>query len=566
MTRILTFVSMAAAVLFQGCACTPHEDSPASPIELTLPRAVTSAVAEITEPTLSEVVAQLADDALAGRGPASEGDRATQQFIADTLQRAGFSPGGPGGSWLQPIELVGITPNMPETWSFRTESGEVELAFWDEYVGVSGPQQEQVAIDESEVVFVGYGITAPEEDWDDFKGADLEGKVLLMLNNDPDWDPELFAGRRRLFYGRWTYKYESAARQRAAAAVIIHTEPSAGYPFQVVQAGWTGEQFELPAGGAERAGFEGWVSESAARRIATLGGHDLDELIASARSRDFRPVPLGLSTSIRFNSTIDRSTESANVLGLLPGSDPELRDEVVVYTAHHDHLGVGEPDQAGDTIYNGARDNASGVATVLGVARAFAALDPAPRRSILILLVAAEEQGLLGSRYYAAHPTVHPGNIAANINVDSPNIFGRTRDVAVIGRGKSSLEDVLESAAALQQRVVVDEPFPDKGYYYRSDQFNFAKIGVPALYFKAGTEFLGRPVEWGRQVEDDWRATRYHRPGDEVYEDWDFSGMVEDTRLAFLVGLLVANADALPTWRPGDEFESVRRQALADAP
>ena len=551
-------------------ACAPTQnDRPAvatGSSAFELPPGAEAAAAAIQARTLAEVVTALADDELRGRGPSTDGDRLARHYLAKFLEDAGFEPGGPGGDWEQPVGLVSLTSEMPESWSFHGGGAELELAWWDDYVATSGVQEEVVEIADAEIVFVGYGITAPEEDWDDFKGADLDGKIVLILNNDPDWEPGLFAGTRRLYYGRWTYKYESAARQGAAGAIIIHTAASAGYPFQVVQGGWSGEQFELPTGAGERLRLNAWVTEEAARNLVALGGHDLETLTQSARSRDFRPVPLGVSTSLRFTNDVRSDSETANVLGLLPGRDPELRDEVVIYTAHHDHLGVGRPDDSGDAIYNGARDNASGVATVLSVARAFAALEQRPRRSILMLLVGAEEQGLLGSRYFAANPTVHPGKMAANLNFDSANIFGPARDVAVIGRGKSSLEDLLESAAALQNRVVVDEPFPDKGYYYRSDQFNLAKIGVPALYFKAGTDLIGRPPGWCREAEDRWRAERYHQPSDEIYEEWNFAGMVEDARLAFWVGLAVAEADNLPTWRPGDEFESIRRQMLSEAP
>jgi len=509
---------------------------------LVLPAAAESAGEAIDEATLLRVVEVLAADELAGRGPSTEGDRAARRYISDVLAEAGCVPGAEDGSWEQSIGLVGITSRMPESLPFSRGDDVLNIAWWDEYIAVGGVQQEEVSIEQREVVFAGYGITA----------------VLLMLNNDPDWEGDLFAGEKRLYYGRWTYKYESAARQGAVGAILIHTPPSAGYPWQVVQNSWTGEQFELPAGDEDRLQVAGWVTDAAAGRLVEFAGLDLGELIDAARSRDFRPVPLGVTMSLSFTNELDRGSESANVLGLLPGRDPELRDEIVVYTAHHDHLGRGAPDADGDAIYNGARDNAAGVALVLGVAKAFAALPEPPRRSILFLLVAAEEQGLLGSRFFANNPTVDPGRIAANINADSPNVFGRTRDVAVIGRGKSSLEGLLEAAAALQGRVVVDEPFPDKGYYYRSDQFNFAKIGVPALYFKSGTDFLDRPPGWGKEIEDRWRAGRYHQPSDEIYEEWDLAGLVEDARLAFYVGLAAAEADAPPTWNPGDEFESVR--------
>jgi Zn-dependent M28 family amino/carboxypeptidase len=531
---------------------------------LALPAGAEAAAAAIEAGYLEAAIAHLASDSLGGRGPATGGDRAARRYLVQQLQAAGCEPDAPGGAWEQPLDLVGITSHMPPVWSFRGGGGALELAWWDDYIAGSGVQEDSVAVGDTEIVFVGYGITAPEENWDDFKGADVRGKVLLVLNNDPDWDPALFAGNRRLYYGRWDYKYEHAARQGAAGAIIVHTTPSAGYPWKVVQTSWSGEQFELPAGGEPRLRLAAWVTEAAARRLAARGGRDLDSLVAAARRGDFRPVPLGVRTSIAFRNTLHRGSRTANVAGLLRGRDPSLRSELVVFTAHHDHLGTGEPDSTGDRIYNGARDNAAGAATVLAVARAFAALPERPRRSVLFMLVAAEEQGLLGSEWFAAHPSVPPGRIAANINIDAPNIFGRTRDVAVIGRGKSSLEDVLAAAAALQGRVVVDEPTPDKGYYYRSDQFNFAKIGVPALYFKAGTEYLGRPAGWGTRMEDAWRESRYHQPGDVVYADWNFDGLVEDAQLAFYVGLAAAAAAAAPAWKPGDEFEAVRERALRE--
>jgi Zn-dependent M28 family amino/carboxypeptidase len=539
-------------------------DSAASAPRFQLPAGAEDAAKAIDTATLLAVIETLSADEFGGRGPSTEGDQRTRDYIAGFLRDLGYEPGAPGTVWDQELGLVGITSHMPKTLTVRASSEQLDLAWWDDYIAASGVQEESVSIDDAEIVFVGYGITAPEESWDDYKGADLDGKILLMLNNDPEWDPSMFAGERRLYYGRWTYKYDSAARQGAVGAIIIHTTPSAGYPFQVVQTSWTGEQFELPAEDEPRVRLAGWVTEGAARRLVALAGHDLDALVASARTREFRPVELGISTSVRFENTVNRGSKSGNVAGLLRGSDPELSKEIIVYTAHHDHLGTGEPDDDGDRIYNGARDNASGVAAVLAAAKAFAALPERPRRSILILAVGAEEQGLLGSKYFAAHPTVHAGHIAGNINLDSPNVFGRTSDVAVIGRGKSNLEDLLEAAARMQDRVVVDEPFPDKGYYYRSDQFNFAKIGVPALYFKAGTSFRGRAAGWGVEIEDAWRAERYHQPSDEIYDAWDLEGLVEDARLAFYVGLAAANNDQPPAWRAGDEFQAIREKARRD--
>jgi Zn-dependent M28 family amino/carboxypeptidase len=295
--------------------------------------------------------------------------------------------------------------------------------------------------------------------------------------------------------------------------------------------------------------------------LAALGGQDLDALVAAARSRDFAPVPLGVTTSIAFDNRITR-VQTANVFGLLRGSDPSLRDEVVVYTAHHDHLGIGKPDKTGDAIYNGALDNATGVAEVLAIAKAFKALPLPPRRSVLILFVAAEEQGLLGSQYYSEHPTFAPGKIAVNINYDGADIWGRTRDVTYVGKGKSTLDAVVDLVAARQGRSVKSDQFPDRGYFYRSDQFNFAKIGVPALFMDTGTEFIGRPAGWGKEQVERYEDESYHQPSDEIRPDWNFDGMVDDVRIGFWVGLMAANADQMPRWNPGDEFEAARRAAI----
>ena len=524
--------------------------------------AVDHAAAQIDRGSLEGPIRFLADDLLEGRGPASRGDQLAQLYLATTLQSLGLEP-GVGNGYVQPFDMVSVNAEVPKTWAFRKGGQDLTLKYWDQYIAASGVQEDRSAIDGAEVVFVGYGIQAPEYQWDDYKGADLKGKVLLMLNNDPENDPKLFEGKRRLYYGRWTYKYESAARQGAAGAIIIHTQPSAGYGWQVVQSSWTGPQFELPAEGEPRTQINAWVTEDAARQLAKLAGKDLDALVKQAQTRDFRPVPLGLTTSLALANKIEK-VQTANVGGLLRGSDPKLKDEVVVYTAHHDHLGVGEPDKTGDKIYNGALDNATGVAQVLAIAKAFTALPQKPRRSVLFLFVAAEEQGLLGSEYYARHPSFPPGRIAANINYDGGAIWGRSTDLTYIGLGKSSLDQVVKSIAAKQGRTVVGDQFPDKGSFYRSDQFNFAKIGIPAIYLDAGTHLQGRAENWGREQMQAWEDAHYHQPSDEMTPDWNFDGMIDDARLGFQAGLEIANADKLPAWNPGDEFEAARKKALAE--
>ncbi len=555
MNRLCLALGTMTALAWVACSPPP----PATEAD-GLPAGAEQAAAVITRATLETPIREFSDDRFEGRAPATRGDVMARDYLVSAMTDLGLEPGGPEGRWQQAVGVVGVTAQVPAKWSFTTEDGPVELSNLDEFIAFSGVQEAASVIDNAEVVFVGYGIEAPEYGWDDFKGTDLTGKVLLMMNNDPDWDPELFAGKTRLYYGRWTYKYESAARRGAVGAIIIHTTPSAGYPWQVVRASWTGEQFELPAEGEQRIQVGGWLSEKAAEQLVTASGHDLGALIESAKSPDFTPVPLAITTSLRLENQLNR-VDTANVLGLLPGGD--LADEFVVYTAHHDHYGIGEPDAEGDNIYNGALDNAGGVGHLLAIAKAFKELPQPPRRSILFLFVAGEEQGLLGSKYWAAHPTVPPGKVAANLNFDGANIWGKTRDVTLVGYGKSSLDAVAERFAARQDRTVKPDQFPDKGYYYRSDQFSLAKIGIPALYFDAGTDFVGRPEGWGKEQIDRWTETHYHQPSDEVTDEWSWEGMVEDAQLGFFCGLAVAQADGLPTWTPGDEFEAARLQALA---
>ncbi len=519
------------------------------------------AAQQIRDDYMREIVIEISDDRYEGRGPGTRGDEAARQYLARQMEVLGLRPGAADGSWQQSFDLVGINASQPSTWTFDGETDSMTLKQWDQFIVGSGVQAERATLSDAEVVFVGYGIQAPEYDWDDYKGVDLKGKVLLMMNNDPDWDPDLFAGETRLWYGRWDYKYLSAARQGAAGAIIIHTSPSAGYPFQVVQTSWTGVQFELPAGDEPRSQINAWLTEDAARDLVAMAGLDLDELREAAYNRDFEPVPLGVSTSIDMAVDLQR-VKSANVLGLIEGSDPELRDEVVIYTAHHDHLGIGTPNEDGDAIYNGAMDNATGVAQVLAIARAIKALPVAPRRSVLVALVGAEEQGLLGSEYYAANPTFPPGKIAANLNYDGGNIWGDTHDVTYIGLGKSSIDQIMKLIAEEQGRVVKPDQFADKGYFYRSDQFSFAKIGVPAMYLDTGTDFVDRPPGWGKEQLDHYTEVNYHQPSDEYDPGWNLDGMIDDALLGFWTGLAIANADEIPTWSPGDEFEAARLEAL----
>ncbi len=560
--RLFSFLALGVAILATGCAAPETDSSAPETVEVRpLPEGTAEAQATISADQLRADIERMASDEFGGRAPGSEGDTMTQQYLVERMQEMGFSPGAADGGWLQTFDMVELTATGPETWSFATGDGSVDLTYWDDWVATSGVQGDKATIDNAELIFVGYGMQAPEYGWDDFGDVDVTGKVLVVMNNDPDWDPELFAGDRRLLYGRWTYKYGKADELGAAGTIIIHTDKSAGYPYGVVQNGWSGSQFEIPAGDGPRSQVDAWTTEDAMRTLMAAAGHDLDALRESAKSPDFQPVPLGITTSLELSNEV-RTVQTANVLGVLPGSDAELSNEYVVYTAHHDHFGQGKANDDGDDIYNGALDNAAGCAQILAIGEALAALPEAPRRSTLLAFVGAEEQGLLGSAYYAANPTIEPGYMAANINYDGANIWGRNKDVTYIGYGKSTLDAVIDQYAGEQGRIVKPDQFPDKGYFYRSDQFNFAKIGVPAVYLDTGTEFVDQPAEWGRERIEEWTAIHYHQPTDELVDDWNFDGMLDDVVLGFRAGLHIAEQDEMPSWNEGDEFEAARLAAL----
>jgi Zn-dependent M28 family amino/carboxypeptidase len=505
----------------------------------------------------------LASDLLEGRLPGSRGDRLAQAYIAARLEALGLEPAAPGGGYLQRVPLVGVDSRMEQPLRLTGRRGALELSTPGDLMLVAGDARPRSAWAEAELVFVGHGISSPEHGWDDFKGADLRGKVLLVMNGNPPLDPA--TPEARLYVGRWTYKFEEAARRGAAGVILVHTTRSASYPWQVVRTSWSGAQFRLPDDGAGHLEIEGWATEEACRRLVALGGQDLERLRAAAARRDFRPVPLGVKASLVVSATVTRA-ETANVLARLPGGDPRRAGEAVLYTAHHDHLGRRPGAAPGDDdIFNGAVDNATGVAAVLEVAAAFAALPRPPARSILFAAVAAEEQGTIGSRWLARHLPLPAGRLAAVINLDSMNVFGRTRDLVAVGRGRTTLDPLLDAVAGSQGRVVLPDPDPASGGYYRSDHFPLAQVGVPGLFLGGGQDFVGRPAGWGAKTRAAWGQAHYHQPSDEWRDEYDLSGMVEDARLAFFLGARVAEAAALPGWRAGDEFEPVRRAAVDDA-
>lgn len=500
-------------------------------------------------------VAKLASDEFEGRAPGTKGDELARNYIRDEFARLGLVPGAPDGSWMQSVPMLGIKTDVERTLSIQSPIGSVDFRAPDDFTAVAGSPAEAAAWNNAELVFVGYGIQAPEQNWDDFKNIDVKDKVLLVLNNDPSTDPELFAGKTRLYYGRWTYKFEEAARRGAAGAIIIHTTESAGYPFQVAQANHGKENYWLPfRDGQPTLPIRSWCSEDTARKLCLAGGKNLDDLTAAAQKRSFLPVPLGIRVSMAVRNH-KREFQSANVLGKLPGQDPKLSSEHVFVTAHFDHLGRGKP-RNGDEIYNGALDNASGVAGMLALVQAFAALPTKPARSIVFASVTGEESGLLGSEYLAKHLPCPTKQAIANINIDGLNIWGMTDDVEFIGYGKNSLTQLAESLAASQGRRLAPDSQPDLGLFYRSDHVNFARQGIPAAYLKAGSAFRDRPED-RKRMKASYTATQYHQPNDELADWWNLDGAVADLRLLFRM-LLATSRDAAPTWTKGDEFEKLR--------
>lgn len=553
-----------AAVAVAGCSATiqPREAvQGVEVVEATSRAAAEASARSIHASALAGPIRFLADDLLEGRGPGTRGDDLARAYVVSSMQLIGLEPGAPGGLWEQPVNLVGVTTIPPESWKFSQGEAQTSLVPATDFVVLSGEAMPEVEIGPAEVVFAGYGIEAPEFGWDDFKGESVRGKVLLLLNDDPDWDPDVFGGKRRLYYGRWTYKFESAARHGAVGAIILHTDQSAGYPWKTVVTSFTGESSRLADAREPNVRVKAWVTREAAERLARLGGHDLEDLVERAKSRSFRPVPLGIETSLHVESHL-REYHTANVVGLLRGRDRKLSQQVVVLTAHHDHLGARDRPDGEREIFNGAMDNASGVATLLVVANAFQALPEPPRRSVLFVATAAEEQGLLGSTWFVAHPTVPPARMAAAINFDGGNLWGRARDVRAVGFGRSTLDQFALDAATRQHRTYDDEEHPERGYFYRSDHFSFARAGVPAIQLKGGTTYVGQPLGWGARRVEQWMERNYHQPTDDWDPSWDMTGLVDDARLGFDVALAVAEADEMPQWKPGDEFETARRRWL----
>ncbi len=532
----------------------------------------------------------LASDEYEGRAPGTKGEDVTVAYIEDQFRKANVKPGNTDGTYIQKVPLVGITPDPNVTLTFAKGAKKSTLKFKDDFVAwtkrVAPPGQmkfgdvtingdektasETVGVNGSEMVFVGYGVQAPEFNWDDYKGMDLKGKTLVMLVGDPPvpdptdpskLDPKTFGGRAMTYYGRWTYKYEMGQKLGADAVFIVHETAPAGYPFSVVQ-GKINEQFDLiaPDNNMSRAAIEGWIPLEQAQALFKMAGLDYETAKKQAVTREFKPVPLGVKASITLHNKV-RRIDSRNVVGRIEGSDPALKNEYVIYTSHWDHFGIGAPVN-GDKIYHGARDNATGIGGLIEIGRTFAKASPAPKRSILLLAVTAEEQGLLGSQYYATTPIYPLSKTLAVVNMDALNVWGRTKDITVVGLGASDLDDYAKGIAGEQGRVVKADPKPENGGYYRSDHFPFAKQGVPAINSGGGIDYVGKPANWGKEKAELFTANDYHKPSDIVRPDWDMSGTAQDLQYYWMIGYRVAQADKYPEWKPGNEFRATREAMM----
>ncbi|HSG33245.1 MAG TPA: M28 family metallopeptidase [Sphingomonadaceae bacterium] len=552
------FAAGLAAILLSNCVA---GDDAGSLADLDIPAIEPG---EISADTLRDMTRELSLDRYEGRMPGTPGEELTLAYLVEKFAAAGLEPGN-NGSWFQDVPLVEITGKNYAPLSVTADGERTDFGFGREWVGVTYREQGHIDLDDSELVFVGYGINAPERGWNDYEGIDMAGKTAVILVNDPDWTIEglegTFNGRAMTYYGRWTYKFEEAARQGAAAALIVHEEAPASYPWGVVENGWTGPQAYAVRsdGGADQTLMNGWVQKDVAERLLEMAGQDLGELTQAATSQGFRPVPLGIGASTSFDNDI-RRYESKNVVGLLRGS--ERPDEYVVHSAHWDHLGRCNATPEGDDICNGAIDNATGTAALVALAEAYNKSGP-PARSLLFLAVTAEEQGLLGSEFFAANPVVPLDRIVGGLNMDSLHPKSPTRDVGVVGGGKSQLDAFLEAALAWQGRTQTPDSTPEAGYYYRSDHFSFAKRGVPMLYVDPGEDLSEGGREAGRAWDVDYRANIYHSPNDEFDPAWDWTNVVQDVELYYVIGRMLAQSTSWPNWLPDDEFRLLRDELCA---
>lgn len=515
--------------------------------------------ADISVKMLKDVTQTLSHDSFEGRAPATAGEEKAITYIAHQFALAGLSPGN-HGSWFQDVPLVEITPNPATQLHVTGGAKPLNFQYGPDMVAATRRPEASIFVDQSDIIFLGYGINAPENGWNDYRDVDVKGKTVIVLVNDPDWQSASkegdFGGQAMTYYGRWTYKYEEAARHGAAAVFIVHDDKPASYGWNVVQSSNTGPLLDTERGanGLAPVPVQGWLRLESARQLMAAAGRDLNQLIKAAEQKDFKAVPLGLKASITLNNSVRRQV-SRNVIGVLPGN--KAPDEHVIYTAHWDHLGQCAADETGDDICNGAQDNATGVAGLVTLAHAASKQGPA-RRSMVFLAVTAEESGLLGSAYYAEHPIYPLKDAVAGINIDMLNVRGRTKSIVVIGQGKSELEPMLEQWAQHQNRRMEAEPYPERGYFYRSDHFSFARLGVPFLFADAGDDLVDGGIAAGKKLSDAYNAKRYHGPGDEYDPQWNWAGAVEDLQIYYALGRELADGNRWPNWYPSAEFRIAR--------
>jgi Zn-dependent M28 family amino/carboxypeptidase len=566
-TKILIGLSLTAASLVAaGCGGSKQAETQDAKTATASAAPVAAAPSPgISADRLMEHVRALSSDEFAGRLPGTIGEEKTVAYLTEQFKALGLEPGNPDGSYVQKVPLVGIDGTATMELSANGEA--IDMQYGRDFTAVTQRFVPEVEVEDSELVFVGYGVKAPEYGWDDYKDVDVKGKTIVMLINDPavpdagdasKLDDSMFRGKAMTYYGRWTYKYEIAAKVGAAAALIVHETGPAGYPWAVVENSWTGEQFALAAADKNMGSVpvQAWISNEKAMALFGKLGQDFDALKQAAVRKDFKPVPLKAKASFSIRNEV-REVQSQNVVAAVPGTDKP--DEWVVYSAHWDHLGT-NPDLDGDKIYNGALDNATGVAGVVEIARAFK--QSPPKRSTLFMLVTAEEQGLLGAKHYAANPLYPLDRTLAMINLDVLNPWGPTRDLQVIGSGQNTLEELLATVLAERDRVVAPDEEPEKGFYYRSDQFEFAKVGVPALYADAGGDMIGHEKGHGLSKRLEYNAKDYHKPSDEIKDDWNLAGAAQDMDALAEVGRRVANGDSWPQWKDGSEFKAIREDSL----
>jgi Zn-dependent M28 family amino/carboxypeptidase len=519
-----------------------------------------------SEKTLRANIKFLSDDGFEGRAPGSRSGELAAKFIANQLENYGLRGAGANGSFFQPVALVGVKADPNTTLNVSGKNGTVSYKFADDFVAFTGAQTESVKLD-GDLVYVGYGINAPEQKWNDYKGnaADYRGKILVMMVNDPpatQTEPNLFGAKALTYYGRWTYKYEQAARMGASGVILIHTTDSAGYGWNVVRTSNGNWRYDVARNAEDKTPFlqmRSWMTEDTAQKIFAQAGQNLDALRERAKTRDFQPVNLGLRAKVDLNSQLKR-LDSNNVVAVWDGKDAKLKDEYVVYSAHWDHLGMGEADKNGDNIYNGALDNATGCASVLAIAEAITKLpaDRQPKRSSVFLFPTAEEQGLLGADWYSKHPLFPPEKTAANINIDGGNLYGLTNDYGALGAERSTMMPVVNDVLKERRMTFAQDAHPEQGSFFRSDHFPFARIGVPSISVRSGVDYIGKPKDYAEKTFDEFNKNNYHQPSDNFDESWQYDGLIQMIEVSMAIGLKIADAPTLPHFNAGDEFSGAQ--------